>query len=180
MTIYAGIDPGVSGAIVFIWPDGKIEFFDMPVTKVGGRSVYDVNALLAILKRLGQGYNELGLAPGFLTIEQLHAGMGGERSGKLAAFSLGYCSGMLATAAAALGIPHEFVSPNRWKKGKADGLLRDMPDDKGASVVVAKRLFPDAAPELTSKKSGGLVGRADLLHGRADALLLAEYGRRLK
>ena len=63
-----------------------------------------------------------------------------------------------------LTIPYTLVTPQRWKKELMDG----MPKDKDSSRVVAIRLFPTFATELKLKKH----------HGRADALLIAEYLRR--
>ena len=68
---------------------------------------------------------------------------------------------------AALQIPHQMVTPQRWKRTLMDG----RPKGKAASVLVAQQLFPWAAPQLRGPR-----GKA--LDGRADALLIAEYVRR--
>ena len=64
---------------------------------------------------------------------------------------------------AGLGIPYELVTPQKWKRamGVPSG-------DKSSSRPVALRLFPSLAAELRLKKD----------HGKADALLIAGYGRR--
>jgi len=63
---------------------------------------------------------------------------------------------------AALKIPHQIVSPQRWKQVTLDGMGKD----KDASRMRAQQLFPHI--DLSLKKH----------HGRADALLIAEWLRR--
>lgn len=60
------------------------------------------------------------------------------------------------------GVRVEIVTPGVWKKYY--GLTRD----KDESLAKALEVFPAMAKELTRKKD----------HGRAEALLIAEYGRR--
>ena len=63
---------------------------------------------------------------------------------------------------AALSVPVEFVTPQCWKK------YYNLGPDKEASRAAALQLFPSQANELKLKKH----------HGRAEALLLAEFLRR--
>lgn len=67
---------------------------------------------------------------------------------------------------AAYRLPLELPSPQRWKKE----MMADMGKDKDASRLRAIQLFPVVANRLDRKKDDG----------RAEALLLAEYGRRLR
>ena len=68
-----------------------------------------------------------------------------------------------------LGVPCEIVHPKTWQKQ----MLRDVPagDTKGRSLVKASQLFPSFADQFTGPRGGPR-------DGRADAMLLAEYGRR--
>jgi crossover junction endodeoxyribonuclease RuvC len=65
---------------------------------------------------------------------------------------------------AALNIPHELITPQSWKKSMMNG----QPKEKDASRLVVMRLFPEVSDRLQLKKH----------HGRADALLIAEFLRR--
>jgi hypothetical protein len=69
-----------------------------------------------------------------------------------------------------LEIPHQVVHPSTWKKE----MFRDAAykKGKGASILAAKRLFPSVSLRLTE----GAKKDSD---GAAEALLLAEYARRL-
>jgi crossover junction endodeoxyribonuclease RuvC len=64
---------------------------------------------------------------------------------------------------AALAIRYVMPTPQAWQKGIV--VLSDGDDPKTRALAVARRLYPDA--DLSLKKH----------HGRADALLLANYAR---
>ena len=66
----------------------------------------------------------------------------------------------------AYGIPYDFVTPAKWRRVMFDSMSKD--DPKAMSLDRARRLFPKMAEQLSRKKD----------HGRAEALLLAEYCRR--
>ncbi|MFM6207166.1 hypothetical protein, partial [Planktothrix sp.] len=94
-----------------------------------------------------------------IILESVHA-MPGQGVSSMFSFGLGY--GVWLGIVAALNVPIEFVTPQAWKKYYSLG------PDKEASRVKALQLFPSQASELKLKKH----------HGRAEALLLAEYLRR--
>ena len=77
-------------------------------------------------------------------------------------FSMGQGLGIWKGIFAALGIPCDMVTPQRWKKLLMDGMGKK----KDASRLRASQLFPDV----------GFPRKKD--HGRAEALLIAEYLRR--
>jgi crossover junction endodeoxyribonuclease RuvC len=81
--------------------------------------------------------------------------------GALANYSLGHSSGIIMGVLSALGFSYELVRPQEWKK--EFGLLKMQKD---ASRTVAQNLFPSV--NLSLKKD----------EGRAEALLIAEWGRR--
>ena len=148
-----GIDPGLTGAVAVL-PEGR--FFDTPVAQVkkGGKKVYlvaDMVSILGIVDRQNA----------HVYIEDVHAMPG---QGVSSSFSFGRGFGLWEGIVAALGIPYTLVSPVRWKRAMMDGMGKE----KGASRVRAGQLFPHLANQLTRVKD----------HGRADALLIAEYGRR--
>lgn len=150
---YIGIDPGVSGALAVIHPDGEVSLYDMPTALVGKtrkRSEVVEGQLRFLLA--------LEADPGCVCfIEQVSAMPG---QGVSSMFGFGVSYGIVRGVVAGLGIRAELVTPQAWKKHF--GLLGA---DKDAARAVASRLFPNVS--LARKKDVG----------RADALLLAEYGR---
>lgn len=85
------------------------------------------------------------------------------RDGCKQSFRTGLNYGMLKAVAMLSGCRVEIIRANIWKK--EFGLLKK---DKDASRLKALELFPELADRLKLKKH----------HGRAEALLIAEYGRR--
>lgn len=79
-------------------------------------------------------------------------------------FQLGLGVGLWEGILGALRIPYMKVAPATWKTKM--GVIKH-PD---ASRITALELFPQVEDELARKKD----------NGRADSLLLAEYGRRQK
>ena len=165
MTRIIGIDVGLTGAVAVL-PDGLL--FDTPTAVVARgkqkRSVYVPAQMLKILMPLAD-WQSATKEELVAIIEDVHAtpkAMGGVSS----SFSLGLGKGYWVMALTALSIPYDLVTPQRWKRAMMDGMGKD----KDASRVRALQLFPDLADQLGLKKH----------HGRADALLIAEYRRRLE
>lgn len=82
-------------------------------------------------------------------------------------FNMGKGLGIWLGIIAALGLPSVHITPVVWKKAMLNG---GAGQDKGASIVHALRLFPNAADYLTRKKDDG----------RAEALLIAAFIRRMR
>jgi len=158
MPTHIGIDPGVSGAIAAILEDGSVRFFDMPVRKVksgkGAKSEYDASELASILQLDGI------YCRSHATIERQQSM---PEQGVASTFKTGFGFGLLVGVLAGLKLPYTVVSAVTWKRRMMDGMGKE----KGASILRAKQLFPQTAGELNLKKH----------HGRADALLIAAYGR---
>ena len=148
---FIGIDPGLSGAIASISPAG-ITFIDCPIIKVSGKTKPNPTLMASELSQL--------VTPNsIIIIENVHA-MPGQGVTSMFSFGMGY--GCWLGIIAALNIPVEFVTPQCWKK------YYNLGPDKESSRVTALQLFPSQANELKLKKH----------HGRAEALLLAEFLRR--
>jgi len=92
----------------------------------------------------------------FAILEKVHAM---PKQGVSSTFKFGQSFGMLEGYLVAAGIPHELVSPAVWQR-KLGCLSKG---DKNVTKAAAQRLFPDIK----------------ITHATADALLLAEYGRRI-
>lgn len=152
--IHIGIDPGLSGAIVAIFPDGPIEFHDMPILEIKKKSQLDYAGLAHILRR----YPARGEV---MAAIELVGAMPGQ--GVSSMFKFGQCYGASLATLAALQIPYQTITPPVWKRA-----YRLVGEDKDASRSRALELFPACVEHLKRKKD----------HGRADALLLAEYLRR--
>ncbi len=146
-----GIDPGLSGAIGFLFEDGTFaHVFDMPiVTATTGRKQVDALGLAAILRRY---------LPTMTTVERVGPR---PREGAVGAFAFGHGLGTIQGVLAALDLPYQFVQPATWKR--AAGIPSAA--DKAVSITIAKQLIPSCAERLTLIKH----------HGRAEALLLARH-----
>lgn len=156
--IYIGIDPGKSGAVAAI-NGTEVKLYDTPVARIkDSKNDYIPSAMAKIIKDLE------ATRPCFIVLEKVHAMPG---QGVSSMFSFGEGLGLWKGIIAAYGIPYELVAPQTWKKA----MMADMPrDNKDASRIVATRLFPNAVDMLSRKKDDG----------RAEALLMAEYGKRLQ
>ena len=151
--IFIGIDPGGTGAIALMLPD-RIELHDMPVVVVKKKPQLDFANLGRILRDAQQH------GPCTALVERVGSMPG---QGLSSTFKFGMAYGGVIAALATLEIPHDLVTPPTWKRG-----FRLVGEDKEASRQRALELFPQLAGELKLKKH----------HGRAEALLLAEFLRR--
>ena len=98
----------------------------------------------------------------FCVLEQVHAM---PKQGLSSTFNFGRNYGFIQGVLKTYRIPFELVSPQKWKKEFS------CTSDKNMSIDVCRRLFPNAnlkASERCKKDHDGM----------AEALLMAEYGRR--
>ena len=127
---------------------------DMPVFQVrrgtGYKPEIDVHTLIALIKEW---------APDCCWFERV-GGMDGQSAS--AAFNFGRLAGMCEALVKASGARFDFVSPHIWKRGM--GLVAAEKDD---SRVKAINRWPAMADQFARKKDDG----------RAEAALIAEYGR---
>lgn len=153
-----GIDPGFQGGISLIHDNGY-EAIDMPTinTAKGKKqsTQYDLPSLAGIFINALKSFDVIAY------VEKVHAM---PKQGVVSQFNFGMGYGILLGILAALQIPYTLVTPQKWKKEMMAGTSKD----KGASVLRAGQLFPNA--ELKTS-------RGKLLDGRAEALLIGQYGR---
>ncbi|MCT7965024.1 hypothetical protein NG799_01590 [Laspinema sp. D1] len=147
---FIGIDPGITGAVAII-NSSKIQLIDSPIFQIKTKKKPDIAGYYQILKQ----YTEDSTA----IIEEVHAMPG---QGGVSGFNFGTAFGIWIGILAALEIPYEFVSPQKWKRQMG------VKGEKDESRTVAFQLFPHLADQLNLKKH----------HNRADALLMAEYCKR--
>jgi Holliday junction resolvasome RuvABC endonuclease subunit len=156
MTLTIGIDPGLSVAIAAINPNGSIELHDCPTLTVGRKTTYNPVGMAMLLRRYQESHTPLLVA-----LEKVHAM---PRQGVASTFVFAEGYGVWLGILASLNLPHELITPQSWKKSMMNGQAKE----KDASRLVAMRLFPEVGNQLQLKKH----------HGRADALLIAEFLRR--
>ena len=146
-----GIDPGLTGAIAFL--DGESYFVeDMPVMARGkgaGKVKNQVNP--------SELYTLLAMRGVKLACVERVSSMPGQ--GVAGVFSLGDTFGCIRGVIAAIGIPLELVTPQKWKK------YYNIGSDKEIVRARAIERFPKA--ELSRKKD----------HNRSEALLIARYAQ---
>lgn len=167
-SFYVGIDPGLSGAVAMVDSDQKIVLLKLTPTVVvkkgkGKKTVYLESEMVDIIETCrNHCKNEYSISVG---LENVHAMPG---QGVTSMFSMGRGSGLWIGIVAALRIPYTLIEPITWKK--AVGIPSG--SDKRASAVRALQLFPRANLMRSTRsrvESDGL----------ADALLIAEYTRRI-
>lgn len=149
-----GIDPGLTGAIAVIGTD--INLFDMPaMAKATKGNQVDGAGLTSLLTE----YNEHGTV---VFLEQVGSM---PKQGVTSMFNFGHGYGMAQGVLFAMKIPFLLVTPQKWKKHH--GLIGKQKDM--ARTLCIQR-HPLLAQQLKFKKH----------IGRADALLIAEYGKSIQ
>lgn len=154
-----GIDPGLSGAMALLGPDGRLlDLIDMPTLKLTKtRKEIDLSAVDGLLCDWLVDHGQMrcmietpGMRPGQSAQSGLKAGIGwGGIVGILTAQRIGY----------------ERVTPQKWQKALMGKLDKGAAKDR--SKAFAQQLFPGA--DLGKRKT----------QDRADALCIAVYGHRV-
>jgi crossover junction endodeoxyribonuclease RuvC len=148
-----GIDPGLTGGVALLRSvvdaDMLAVTWPTPVIKIDKKNKLNVPAMVTIV---------MDAKPDHCFIEQVTA-MPKQGVSSTFAFGMGYgiWLGILGT----LQIPYTMVHSSRWKPAMG---LRGQP--KSASLLMVSQLFPSVS--LPRAKD----------EGQAEALLIAEYGRR--
>lgn len=157
--IVVGIDPGYKGAIATISTNNSRprKTIPMPIIKVGNKNQIDENAVRDFLERRHESIQHV-------FIEKVHSM---PKQGVASTFAFGAGWGLLRGICVGLRLPYTLVHSTTWKKV----ICKDVPKGKDAGILVAKRLWPGICllPTTRSKKDSD---------GIADALCIAEYGRR--
>ena len=157
--ISVGIDPGKDGFVAALFPTDEIIFEPCPTITNGTRKEFDERAMADLIAVVST-YKKVKV---FLEKAQP---MPRKLRGSMSAFSSGLCYGLWLGMLASQAVPYEVVSAKRWQRV----MLADIPgsDTKARAVIACKRLFP--TDNIKSWKKSD--------HNRADALLIAEWGRR--
>lgn len=171
--VYVGVDPGINGAIAFTAPDGH--FFRKVVPRLANGDP-DIRSLFDHISAICRLYE-----PVFI-MEDVHAIFGVAAK---TTFQFGFIVGVLRAVIESTNKRLELVQPKTWQKviwstpdkvykPLKEGQKNPSVDTKATSMVAAKRLFPafdfsDPDKQRSNKQHDGII----------DAILLAEYGRRL-
>lgn len=152
--VIVGIDPGLSGAFAALTGQGLEAVGDLPtVGKTHYNGVrYELSPVL--LQETLCALPKIDLA----VIEQVTAS---PQMGTVSAFRFGECYGVICAVLACMGVRTEFVRPATWKKKLG------LNSDAEVSRARALELWPNSAEFFLRKMD----------HNRAEAALLAEYGR---
>lgn len=151
--IVAGIDPGKTGAMVILFPDGSTTAHRVPLMKLRGK---ERPAWTEWQSTWATALDFAG--PDLIVIEEVAARPG---QGVTSMFNFGQALGFVRAISCGVGCRVLPVTPAVWK-GKL-GLLKS---DKNASRETARRLVPSIASEITRVKDDGV----------AEAALLAYWG----
>jgi phage tail protein X len=144
------IDPGLHGAIAILHPDGSTTAHPMPLA---GKEL-DLVTLAEQVETAN---------PAWIVIEKVGS-MPGQGVASTFKFGCGY--GSLLGIAAALRVPVELVTPQRWKARVLHGTAKD----KASAIAFCRRAYPgvNLVPPRCRTPHDGI----------ADAVCLLEYGRR--
>ena len=152
--IYLGIDPGLAGGMAVVSDKSATAVINMPQTP---------KDILDWLTSLTEFADEGGFQV-VAVLEDVGHGMPGQSSSATAKFAR-HC-GHIEMALLALGIHTETVTPQKWQKTYQLGKSKEYTKTQWKNRLKAKaqQLFPDLGKKVTLST--------------ADALLIAEYGRR--
>lgn len=157
--IVMGIDQGLGGAVAVLRAEGPM-ILATPIIK-GKRKQFDEPGMLQLLQHCRMPECEWHA---FLESVQPMPD-----KPVMAAISQGLSDGLWRMALVASGISYTRVNPRKWQNVMLAGVAGD--DTKQRSILAAKRLFPNVFLRASERC------RVDN-HNFADALLIAEYGRR--
>lgn len=162
MAVIVGIDPGLHGAIISINEKDDvvvIQVIDMPtIRNTKTKLRYDVKGIVEVFNRLIHGRADMvfiekaQILPRGFTIKSN--------------VGLAFCEGVFTGLFEAFDIKYTMVNPQQWHKHF--GISGKKGNTKEQSMIIASKLYPTV--EFKTPK-----GR--ILDGRADALLIATYGK---
>lgn len=157
-TVFIGIDPGLHGAVAVIDTDT----LRTRVFPHGGEISGIASAVREALAWCAVTTEE-DLQEVIALLEDVHSM---PKQGVSTTFKFGQAFGVSIGALSAFGVPFDFVTPAKWKAT----ILGSGKHEKADSLEKARQLFPQCADMLKFNKQDG----------NAEALLIAEYGRRIE
>lgn len=170
-TIYIGIDNGVTGAIAIVPNyEGAPRWEKVPVEEIGTKETVDPAATWKLLKSVC----ETAKADQARVVVVFEQGQKQPKFGCKGNFSNGMNFGLvwslLAAASIEFGLTYHNVNPKTWQAVILKDLRGATLDTKAAAIAYCARTYP-LIPLI--------IGRCRNPHdGAADALCMADYGRR--
>jgi|GEM_PF-663418 len=162
-TTFIGIDPGLDGGMAVL-SEKNVNFpatvYKTPI--IGGKE-YDIQAMREMLDMV------IVTSTRIFTVIENQISMPGQ--GLTSTLQTGKGFGIWLGLLAGLGIPYQIVGAKQWQSKLFTGVKTTL-DTKAKSEIIAKRLFPG----VDFRKSDRSRVAND---GLTDAILMAEYGRRL-
>lgn len=150
--MFIGIDPGADGGLAVIGPEG-----------IFAEILKDPRQIEEVLDSMGCEVSKV-----LATMERPQpVRLNSVASTHKAGWNCGKAEGYLA----ALKVPYQLVAPGTWRAKMLLGTDAKL-DKKTRAIIACQRLFP----QVSIMRSRG----AKAHHGMAEALLMAEYGRRLR
>jgi crossover junction endodeoxyribonuclease RuvC len=160
MNMIIGIDPGMSGAVCFLYENGGIHAIkNMPTVDLGGKGKVRRRINIIQVSQWFQDYVGSENSRAFIEKAQSMKGQG-----VASMFGYGVSYGMMLGILAARNIPYTEVTPQAWKKVMMAGMDKS---SKDASRARATQLWPTKF-ELFEKAKD---------EHRAEAALIAYYGQ---
>ena len=151
-----GIDPGISGAILF-FENGEIkDVIDMPNMAEGKKNKKQINGpqLFNELDKRIQNIQKKNIS---VVVERVSAMPG---QGVTSMFNFGQSFGVIKGICSAMQLPIYFISPSKWKK-----YFNLIKTSKDASRAKAIEIFPYISTKLQRKKDSN----------KAEAILIASF-----
>lgn len=157
---FVGIDPGLGGAIAAIFSNGEVDILPTPVA---GKEI-DITAIAAWIAQHKFTFTfESVQCTAY--IESVHSM---PEQGVSSSFKFGFVTGVMHGVFRANFIPLYLVTPQAWKKE----ILAGTDKSKQACIDWCVRAYPNVKLFKTERSR-------TYNDGMADALAIAEYGRRM-
>ena len=157
MSRVVGIDPGVDGAIALVQDKKPPEVWDLEAASIGTVRQLVPQMIVDMLAAWGEVD---------LVVVEDNRALGS--NGSLANWSMGVSMGIVFGVCAAMNRPILRVKPKEWQAELGLSQVKHV-DRKNAHRQRAREMWPSLDDSLKLVKH----------HDRADALMIAEYGRRL-
>ncbi len=180
INIYLGIDPGNKGAFALVNSRGEfLKAWPMPTLA----TKFDENGIAELFHNIHRWATEQG-AHLVATLEKSFAYSEDYRSGDpikkidgiVSMHNYGIGCGVIRGCLAMLGVRRYIVSPKTWQKEMWLGVDMTLPA-KAKSLQAFRRIFPGAEDIQKTITEGSRTKRPH--DGIIDAVLMAEYGRRV-
>lgn len=154
LAVYIGIDPGVGGGLAVLSGTGEVlSAVGMPETP------HDIGAWFKAHLYHADGQPRAARA----VLEHVWSSPGWGHAG---AFTFGKSFGRLEQVLADADVVHELAVPRKWQKAMG--------------VVIPKDTPPTARKNISKARAQQLFPTSSVTHAVADAMLIAEYCRRLE